>query len=180
MNLKRSIAALSVAALVACPAAATAKSGNGGSSKAPDKGAKTDDAKGGKAKKPKKPKVKTYEFKGVVSAVADGQVLVAVQGGNSRAKAFKGQTLTFDLSKAKVKVADVNNDGKRDLADVAAGDRVNVQAKVAGTLEGDKPVAARHFVDKGPAPAPSDDGDDDGDDADDTPKPPPTTEPVAP
>ena len=82
---------------------------------------------------------------------------VQVLHGNSRGKKFKGQTLTFDLSNAKVKVADVNQDGKRDLADVAAGDRVNVQAKVAGPLDAAKPVAARHFVDKGPAPPPSGD-----------------------
>ena len=169
MNLKRTFATLGVAALVASPAAATAKSVNGGSGKAPDKGAKHE-AKGGKGKKPKKPKVHTYVFKGVVSAVADGNVLVAVDGGNSRGKKFKGQTLTFDVSKAKLKVADVNNDGKRDLADVAAGDRVNVQAKVAGTLEGDSAIAARHFVDKGPVPAPETD----------EPKAPETTEPPAP
>jgi hypothetical protein len=167
MNLKRSFAAFSVAALVACPAAATAKSGNGGSGKAPDKGAKHE---GKKPKKPKKPKVQTYEFKGLVAAVGDGSVQVQVLHGNSRGKKFKGQTLTFDVSKAKVKVADVNKDGKRDLADVAVGDRVMVQAKVAGPVDVTQPVAARHLVDKGPVPPPSDD---------DEAKAPETTEPPA-
>ena len=153
MNLKRNLAVLSAAALVAFPAGATAKSGHDGGS---DKGGKHADTggKGKKPKKPKKPKVQTYEFKGLVAAVADGSVQVQVLHGNSRGKKFKGQTLTFDLSKAKVKVADVNNDGKRDLADVAAGDRVQVQAKVAGPVDPAQPVVARHFVDKGPVPAP--------------------------
>ena len=146
MNLKRSLAALGVAALVACPAAATAKSGSGGSGKAPDAGAKHEG---------KKPKVETYEFKGLVVAVGDGTVQVEVKAGNSRGKKFKGQTLTFDVTKAKVKVADVNNDGKRDLADVAAGDRVNVQSKLPrGAVDTSQALPARHFVDKGPVPAP--------------------------
>jgi hypothetical protein len=93
MNLKRTIAALGVAALVACPAAATAKSVNGGSGK-----------------------------------------------------------------------------GAEALADVAVGDRVMVQAKVAGPIDPAKPVVARHFLDKGPVPPPSED---------EEPKAPETVEPPA-
>lgn len=156
MNLKRTVAALSVAALVACPAGAMAKNSNSGG-KAGKGSERVKDVGGKKGGKPKKPKVVTYQFKGLVAAVGDGTVQVTVNGGNSKAKKLKGQTLTFDVTKAKVKVADVNNDGKRDLADVAAGDRVNVQAKVAGPLDAAAPVAARHFVDKGPAKPPSDD-----------------------
>ena len=96
MNPKRTIATLGVAALVACPATAIAKKPE---SAGPDKGAQAG-AEHGKSKKPKKPKVDTYEFKGLVSAVGDGTVQVAVDGGNSRGRKFKGQTLTFDLSKA--------------------------------------------------------------------------------
>lgn len=172
MNPKRTFAALCVAALVACPAAATAKTGNGGSGKGAEAGAKHE---GKKPKKPKKPKVHTYEFKGLVAAVADGNVQVQVLHGNSRGKKFKGQTLTFDLSKAKIKVADVNNDGKRDLADVAVGDRVMVQAKVAGPVDPAKPVVARHFLDKGPVPPKADDESK----PEDEPKAPETTEPPA-
>jgi hypothetical protein len=150
MNLKRTIAAFGVAALVACPAAATAKKDTAGG---PGKGAAS--AEHGKGKgKSKKPKVRTYEFKGLVVATGAGTAQVAVSGGNSRGRKLKGQTVTFDLANAKVKVADVNKDGKRDLADVAAGDRVNVQAKVAGPVDPAAPIAARHFVDKGPVPAP--------------------------
>ena len=159
MKPKPMLAVLGAAALVAFPAGATAKNGNGGgpSGKGGDKAAETlDPAKPGKSKKPKKPKVSTYEFKGLVTAVSEAGVQVQVVGGNSRAKQFKGQTLTFDVSKAKLKVADVNKDGKRDLADVAAGDRVNVQAKLPrGTVDTTQALPARHFIDKGPVPAPT-------------------------
>ena len=146
MKPKTTFAVLAAAALVAFPAGAMGKSDSSG------KGKGAEDAA---AAKPKKPKVDTYEFKGLVVAVGEGTVQVEVKAGNSRGKKYKGQTLTFDLSKAKVKVADVNNDGKRDLADVAAGDRVNVQAKLPrGAVDTSQALPARHFVDKGPVPAP--------------------------
>jgi hypothetical protein len=133
------LAVLGAAALVAFPAGATAK--------------KPSD--GGKDKKPPKVKVATYEFKGLFAAVGDGTVQVEVKAGNKLGKKLKGQTLTFDVTKAKVKVADVNKDGERDLADVAAGDRVNVQSKLPrGAVDVTQPLPARHFVDKGPVPAP--------------------------
>ena len=151
MKLKPTLAVLGAAALVAFPAGATAKNANGGDHSG--KGGKA--AETAKPKKPKKPKVDTYEFKGLVKAVGADGVQVEVLGGNSRGKKFKGQTLTFDLSKAKVKVADVNKDGKRDAADIAVGDRVNVQAKLPrGAVDTSQALPARHFVDKGPVPAP--------------------------
>jgi hypothetical protein len=160
MDFKRTLAALGVAALVAFPAGATAKnSGSGGKGvRGPDR--VQDDGAGKKGKKPKKPKVKTYEFRGVVAAVNEGTVEVTVTGGNKRARELERQTLTFDVTKAKVKVADVNGDGKRDLADVAVGDRVKVQAKVAGPVDASKVVPAWHFHDKGPVKPPSEDDDD--------------------
>jgi hypothetical protein len=142
MNLKRTLAVLGAAALVAFPAGAMAKNDSGGGH-----------GKSGHAKPPKV-KVATYEFKGLVVAVGDGTVQVEVKAGNSRGKKLKGQTLTFDVTKAKVKVADVNKDGKRDLADVAAGDRVNVQSKLPrGAVDTSVALPARQFVDKGPVPA---------------------------
>ena len=146
MKPKTTFAVLATAALVAFPAGAMGKDGSGGQGKSGDDSA---------VAKPKKPKVHTYEFKGLVVAVGDGTVQVEVKAGNSRGKKFKGQTLTFDVTKAKVKVADVNKDGNRDLADVAAGDRVNVQAKLPrGAVDTSQALPARHFVDKGPVPAP--------------------------
>ena len=166
MKPKTTFAVLAAAALVAFPAGATAKNDSSGKGKADNT---TETAK---PKKPKKPKVETYEFKGLVVAVGEGTVQVDVKAGNSRGKKYKGQTLTFDVTKAKIKVADVNNDGKRDLADVAAGDRVNVQAKLPrGPIDTSQAVAARHLVDKGPVPAPE---------PEDEPKAPETGETVTP
>ena len=153
MKLKPMLAVLSAAALVAFPAGAMGKDNGGNGSKAGD----TEKSKPAKTKKPKKPKVDTYEFKGLLKAIGtDGTVQVEVASGNSRGKNYKGQTLTFDLSTAKIKVADVNADGKRDLADVAVGDRVQIQAKlVRGSVDTTKALPARHFLDKGPVPAPA-------------------------
>jgi hypothetical protein len=151
MKPRTTLAVLGAAALVAFPAGAMAKGGHGGPGKADD----ADVAKPSKAKKPKKPKVDTYEFKGLVTAVGDGTVSVEVKSGNSRGRKFKGQTLIFDVTKAKLHVADVNKDRKRDLADVAVGDRVNVQAKLPrGGVDASQALPARHVVDKGPVPAP--------------------------
>jgi hypothetical protein len=166
MKLKPSLAVLGAAALVAFPAGATAKGGHsGGKGKGGDKAAE-------RTKAPKKPKVSTYEFRGVVVAVGAGGVQVEVTGGNSRARKLVGRTLTFDVSRSKLKVADVNGDAKRDLADVAAGDRVKVQAKLPrGGVDATQVLPARQFVDKGPtgAPKPADDDSkpDDGAKADD-------------
>jgi hypothetical protein len=153
MKPKTTLAVLATAALVAFPAGAMGKDGSGGNGKGKDGDAA---AAGQKAPgKPKKAKTDTYEFKGLVVAVGEGTVQVEVTAGNSRGRKLKGQTLTFDVTKAKLKVADVNKDGKRDLADVAAGDRVNVQAKLPrGAVDTSQALPARHFVDKGPVPAP--------------------------
>jgi hypothetical protein len=63
--------------------------------------------------------------------------------------------VTFDLTHTRVHVRDVNQDGKRDLNDTAANDRVSVQAKVA--KDAPQPFAARQFQDHGqPKPEPAD------------------------
>ena len=144
MDRNRILAALAAAAVIAFPAAAAAKSGA-------DRGP----GKPGEHAESKRPKVATYEFKGLVVAVGDGAVQVEVTHGNSRGRRFKGQTLTFDVTKARLSVADANGDGNRDLADVAAGDRVNVQAKLPrGAVDATQALPARRLVDKGPAPTP--------------------------
>ncbi|HEX8646959.1 MAG TPA: hypothetical protein VF715_08645 [Thermoleophilaceae bacterium] len=170
MNLKRTIAAFGVAALVACPAGAAAKGPGhgGGKDKAPQS---VEDGTGGTGgKKPKKPKLRTYEFRGIVAAVNDGTVEVTITGGNKRGRELERERITFDVTDAKVKVADVNGDGQRDLADVAVGDRVRIQVRVAGPISSSRVVPARQLHDKGPAKPPSDDDAPKGDD--DAPKPP--------
>ena len=143
MDRTRALAALGIAAALAMPGAALAKGGHDSKGKGADHGAKT--------KKPKKPKTSTYVFKGSVAAIDGATVQVKVAAGNSRGRRYKDQTLSFDVTKAKLKVRDSNGDGKRDLADVAVGDRVVVQAKLPrGALDVTQALAARHFLDRGP------------------------------
>ena len=91
--------------------------------------------------------------KGTVSAVGTGTIDVLVTGGNHRGRALKGQTVTFDVSNARIVVADVNGDGSRDLADVAVGDRVVVHSRVdkGATVDPSQPLVAKRVVDQGAA-----------------------------
>jgi hypothetical protein len=149
MKLKRSMVVLSAVAALAMPAAAVAKKDDG----ATDRGAKH----GKKAR----PKPKSYVFKGLVAGVVNGTLQVDVRHGNSRGKKYKGQTLTFDMNGARIVVRDVNKDGKRNLDDVAVGDRVVVKTKLRpGAIDVTSALPAKHVVDKGPVP-PADDSDDD-------------------
>ena len=143
MTLHKSIATLGAVALLV-PAAAVAKgkpddAGSKGKTKSAQK----------KAKGKGKGKPATFVFKGTWNA--DGTV--AVTSGNSRGKKFKGQTLTFDWSKAKVSGQDTNADGKVDASDVTAGDKVVVQAKLPRDASGTGPFAARKLVDQTEAAA---------------------------
>ena len=142
MNLNRILLALGLIAAMAMPAGAVAKK-HEGAGKGADHGSK--------AKKPKKPKTSSYVFTGTVTAVGTVTVQVEVKGGNSRGRRHVGQTLTFSLDGAKLKVRDANADGKRDMADVAVGDRVHIPAKLPrGDLDVSAELPARHFLDKGP------------------------------
>jgi hypothetical protein len=93
----------------------------------------------------------TYVFKGSVASVDDaaGTAVVNVAKVNRHAASTGGLTITFDLTKAKITVADVNADHVAGLADVTAGDRVLVQARLprrSPDLSGT--VAARKLVDQ--------------------------------
>lgn len=141
MHTRTILAALAAAAL-AVPAAAVADSGPG---KGHDKPAK-------------KAKTVTYVFKGTFTAPGT----VAVTSGNAHVRkgGYVGQSVTFDLASAKVVGVDTNADLKVDAADVADGDKVLVQARIAkGTkwaapAEGETAAAvvARKLVDKTGAP----------------------------
>lgn len=96
----------------------------------------------GKAKNP----VVTYVFKGTYNA--DGSVQVMKGNGFVRKGGFVGQSAAFDYSAAKVSVADTNVDGVADLADVLAGDRVLVQARLPRANPGGGPFPARMLVDQ--------------------------------
>jgi hypothetical protein len=88
----------------------------------------------------------TYVFKGTYQ----GADSVAVDHGNTHVKkaGLVGQTVTFDLATAKIVGADNNADGKRDVSDVASGDRVVVKSKMPRSGPAAQPFPARQLVDQ--------------------------------
>jgi ATPase subunit of ABC transporter with duplicated ATPase domains len=152
----RSILIASLALAVAAPVAATADPGKG-------KGqTKSAEVKPEKAKQA--PKGKQAEFKGLVKAVdaAAGTVTVTVQKASKHGRAHTGKDVVFTLSGVKkIKVADTNADGKKDLSDVKVGDRAKAGARIAKDADVAAPVAANKFRAKAPeateepAPAPA-------------------------
>ena len=146
------ITLMATAALaLAAPVAATADSGKGKTKSAEAKA---------KPKKTKAPKGKNAEFKGTVKAVdaAAGTVTVTVDKASKWGRAYKGKDVVFTLSGVKkLKVADTNADGKKDLADVKVGDLAKLGARIVKGTDVALPVAANkaHFKAPEPAPAPS-------------------------
>lgn len=127
MNSRITLVALAAMAL-AVPAVAVAKPGHG---------------------KGHHPKKVMFVFKGTFT----GPDTVAVVSGNSHVRkgGFVGQTVTFDLADARVRAADANADGKVDVSDVADGDVVLVQARVARRTKFEdvsSAIAARKLIDK--------------------------------
>jgi hypothetical protein len=135
-NHKRS-AALAIGVIALAPAAAIAKPG-------PEHG--------GKAKVKPKAHAVTYVFKGSYN-VADGSVTVASGNAHVRRAGLVGQRVAFDLSRARVVVADTNGDGAATAADVKDGDKVLVQARLPRRAAGQPPFVARKVVDKSNPPA---------------------------
>lgn len=123
------IVALGVAALV-IPAGAIAKGGENH----------------GKAKGHGKTHAVAYVFKGIYA----GEGSVEVKSGNSRVRkgGFVNTTVSFDLTNARIVVADTNADGQRTLDDVATGDRVLVKAMLPRKDAGSQPFAAKRLVDQ--------------------------------
>ena len=127
-------AALAAVAALAAPTAATAKSDH----------APKDKGKG-------QAKAKNAVMKGSVVSVdaAAGSVVLHVDKANKWGRSFKGTDVTFTVASVKkLGVADTNGDGKRDLADVADGDKVVVKARLARKAPGAGPFAARQLVDQ--------------------------------
>ena len=95
-------------------------------------------------------KGKMTVFKGsVVSAdAATSTVVVRVRHRNRWARIFRGEEVTFSLETARIQVADTDGDGTQGVADVAAGDRVLVKARVArGAADDGTPIAALRLID---------------------------------
>jgi hypothetical protein len=119
MNTRITAVVLTAAAL-ALPAAAAADPGHG-------KGQKKADAEHVKGNK--KTKTVTYVFKGTFTA--PGTVTVVSGNAHVRKGGYVGQSISFDLTTAKIAGVDTNGDQKVDIADVADGDKVLVQARIA-------------------------------------------------
>jgi hypothetical protein len=125
---KRTIAVALGAAALAVPAAAVAQPGHG------------------KDKPPKKAKTVNFVFKGTFNA--PGTVTVSAGNAHVRKGGYVGTEVTFDLDDAKIVGVDTTADGKVDLADVADGDKVLVQARVAKGTAPASELAARKLVDQ--------------------------------
>ncbi|HWO16460.1 MAG TPA: hypothetical protein VNM89_07085 [Solirubrobacterales bacterium] len=87
-----------------------------------------------------------YVFKGTYA----GNSSVDVKQGNSRVRkgGYVGQTVAFDLTDARIVVADFNQDGEKNLDDVQIGDRVLVKARLPRQDPGDQPFDASRLVDQ--------------------------------
>jgi hypothetical protein len=123
------IVALGVAAL-AIPAGAVANQG----------------ANHGKANGHAKTHNVAYVFRGLYK----GESMVEVKAGNSRVRkgGLVGTTVTFDLTNARIVVADTNSDGQKNLEDVKTGDKVLVKAMLPRKNPGSQPFAAKRLVDQ--------------------------------
>jgi hypothetical protein len=86
-----------------------------------------------------------YVFKGTFH-VADSSVSVTKGNRHVRRAGFVGQTVAFDLSGARMRVADVNGDGKHDAADLHEGDVVAVKARAPRRAAHAAPFAARWVI----------------------------------
>jgi hypothetical protein len=150
-KLSRIAAAVCAAALLV-PAASMAKGGEG-------HGKHDAAGKKGKAKGKGKPKQVTFVFKGTLAAVdpAGHSATLTFEKGNNWARRYVqrqgSSAVAFDLTQAKVIVADVNASGTGDLADTAVGDQVIVQAKLAKNAEVAPSLGARKLIDLSKPPA---------------------------
>ena len=146
---KHVIAAGLTAVALAVPAGAAADPGHG---KNHGHGPATERVEAKHEGAGKKARTVKFVFRGSFSAPGT----IEVRSGNAHVRkgGFVGQTVTFDLSNARVVVADTNGDGQRDVTDVRDGDLVLVQARLAkGTAfaEGAAAIVARRLIDHAPS-----------------------------
>lgn len=141
-TLSRAAAIGAVIALGAAPAALAARPDNPGSQGQGHAGGHS--KAGGKA-------VVSYVFKGTYAGAGS----VDVDHGNAHVRKANlvGTTVSFDLTNARVVVADTNTDGTANADDITAGDRVVVKSRLPRKDPGDQPYVARQLVDQTHAPA---------------------------
>ena len=143
--IKRWMAVVLGAAVLAVPGTALAKGdhakGHGKEKAERHQKAEKHGKKDKRAKKDKHAKKpKSYVFKGVYK----GDGVVTVTSGNSRVRkgGYVGQDVTFDVSKAKIVAADSDGVAGVSAADVKAGDKVLVQARLPRGTKAPAPAAS--------------------------------------
>jgi hypothetical protein len=148
VKIRRSTALVLGVAALAIPAAAVARPGHGHANGHGNHG----HANGHGKQHPV-----AYVSKGTY----EGDGLVSVEHGNAHARnaGLVGQDVQFDLTGAKLSVADTNADSIIDATDVLVGDAVVVKARLPKHDPGSQPFAARHLVDQ-TNPATADDAGD--------------------
>jgi hypothetical protein len=143
LSLPRKLLAAFAAAALALPAAAIASTSSGIYTQGHH-----GNHKGGNHKNP----VVTFVFKGRFngSSAYTVESSMHVYHGNSfvRKQGFLDQDVSFDLTNARVVVADNNADGVSNLTDVAIGDKVVVKARLHKKTPGPEPFTAKKLVDQ--------------------------------
>jgi hypothetical protein len=103
-------------------------------------------------------KGKTFLFRGRILTVdaAAGTVTVDVRGGNRLARRFRGETVTFELSSAKIRAIEADGLAGITTGDLLEADRVIIQARLPRSTQPDGSTIAAHRVmsltDREPAP----------------------------
>jgi hypothetical protein len=89
----------------------------------------------------------TYVFKGTWNATA-GTLTVKSGNHHVRKAGLVGQDVQFDLTSARIVVADTNGDGQRTLADLQDGDSLVIKARLPRTDPGTQPFKAKMAIDQ--------------------------------
>jgi len=89
----------------------------------------------------------TYVFKGTWNATA-GTLTVKSGNHHVRKAGLVGQDVQFDLTSARIVVADTNNDGQRTVADLQDGDRLVIKARLPRKDPGSQPFTAKMAIDQ--------------------------------
>jgi hypothetical protein len=98
-----------------------------------------------------KERVELRVFRGAVVSVhtASAQIVVRTKRRTAAGRIVRRRQ-AFDLTGAKLTVADTNGDGATSIGDIRRGDRVRLRAAVGrGPLRAVVPLAVRDLVDKG-------------------------------
>jgi hypothetical protein len=94
----------------------------------------------------------TYVFKGTWNAT-DGTVTVKHGNHHVRKAGLIGQTVSFDLTSARLVVADTDGNGSKTTADIKDGDTVVVKARLPRKDPGSQPFKAKMLIDQSSKPS---------------------------